>query len=107
MTRTESIAQALESALSPVFLEVIDESDDHSVPRGSETHFKVVVVSRAFDGKGRVDRHRMVNATLRDHLAAGVHALAITARTPDEWASPEGAVVPASPLCLGGSKQNS
>jgi stress-induced morphogen len=103
MTMHESIEETLRGALAPEVLEVINESHNHSVPRGSETHFKVVVVSRAFDGLGRVDRHRLVNTALADLLKKGIHALTITSRTPAEWATVQGAVVAESPACLGGS----
>jgi stress-induced morphogen len=105
MTTIQSgIDEKLREAFSPEHLEVINESKNHSVPKGSETHFKVVVVSQSFEGKSRVDRHRLVNDALKEFLKNGVHALTITPRTPAEWATLEGAVVSASPPCLGGSK---
>jgi BolA protein len=74
----------------------------HSVPKGAETHFKVVVASDAFEGKSLVNRHRAVNQLLQDELAAGLHALTMTTLTASEWGqSPE---VKSSPACLGGSK---
>jgi BolA protein len=82
----------LESALKPLSLDVIDDSAKHAghmlhpggvEPRG-ETHFTVKVVSEAFTGKNRIDRHRMVNAVLAEELADGVHALAIQAKSPGE-----------------------
>ncbi len=104
MTRHETLEQRLTSAFSPEVLRVENESHMHSVPKGSETHFKVVIVSSAFDGHSRVERHRLVNAALAAELRAGLHALTITTRTPAEWATAEGGVVAASPPCLGGSK---
>jgi stress-induced morphogen len=59
-----SIREALSAAFSPLHLEVRNESGGHSVPKGSETHFKVIVVSSAFDGASLVDRHRKVNRVL-------------------------------------------
>ena len=83
-------------------LEVINESGMHAVPKGSETHFKVVVVSSAFEGLTRVARQRLVYAALDEELRSGVHALTVTSKTPAEWqASPE---VPASPPCAGARK---
>lgn len=76
----------------------------HDVPDGAETHFKVVVVAEVFAGKPLVARHRLVYEALGDELRAGLHALSIVARTPTEWEAPEGASVPRSPPCLGGSK---
>ncbi|KAJ1626880.1 bola protein [Pavlovales sp. CCMP2436] len=98
-----SIAQKLAAALAPLHLEVLNESDGHNVPRGSETHFKVVVVSAAFEGTKLIDRHRVVNSALADELASGVHALSIVAKAPSQWT--EGAAVSPSPNCMGGSKR--
>jgi len=97
MTRESLIIDKLSTAFAPTFLEVTNESDQHSVPPGSETHFKVVVVSTSFAGLSRVDRHRRVNSTLADLLANGVHALTITSRTPEEWSTASGSVVAGSP----------
>lgn len=96
------IENLLEEAFTPSSLQVINESSMHSVPKDSETHFKVVIVSSAFAGRSALERHRQVYQTLTGPLQAGVHALTITARTPEEWAT-NNAVAP-SPPCLGGSK---
>lgn len=98
-----AIQQKLAAALSPVHLEVHNESSAHNVPPGSETHFKVVVVSDAFDGKKLIERHRAVNEVLADELAGPVHALSIVAKLPAQWA--ESSAVAPSPKCLGGSKR--
>lgn len=95
--------QKLASALAPAHLDVENESRMHNVPPGSETHFKVLVVSDAFEGLGRVDRHRRIHAILADELKGGVHALAIRALTPAE-AEKESLGVFLSPPCLGGSR---
>ncbi|CCJ06827.1 BolA family transcriptional regulator [Methylocystis sp. SC2] len=84
------IAQKLTEALAPAALNVIDESHSHAGhghhhPDG-ETHFRVEVVSAAFEGKSLIERHRLVNALLSDELAERVHALAISAKTPHEAA---------------------
>ena len=63
------ITSKLEAAFSPTHLEVLNESAAHNVPRGSETHFKVIVVSEGFAGVGPLDRHRLVNGALADELA--------------------------------------
>jgi stress-induced morphogen len=97
-----SIERKLEERFTPSVLEVTNESSKHSVPAGSETHFKVVVVSDAFEGKALVERHRLVYEALGDEMRAGVHALTITSRTPAEWQ--KNGVAAASPPCLGGSK---
>ncbi len=86
-----SIEKKLTEGLSPVSLKVIDESHHHAghghpgdKRHGNESHFRVEVVSAAFTGKSRVERHRMVNALLAQEIAEGVHALAIGAKAPGE-----------------------
>ena len=106
MSVQQTIHDKLVTALEPSVLEVLNESHMHSVPKDSETHFKVVVVSDAFEGKPLLARHRLVNETLARELAAGVHALSIAAYTPAQW-SARGGEVPKSPPCLGGSKADS
>jgi stress-induced morphogen len=97
----ERIETKLKETLAPSHLEVINESHMHSVPKGSETHFKVVIVSERFDGVAPVKRHQLVYSALADEMKSGVHALAITSRSPAEWAaSPEANT---SPKCHGGS----
>src|SRR4051812_43665805 len=103
MSLLDRIEGKLKDALAPSHLEVINESHMHSVPKGSETHFKVVVVSSRFDGLSAVKRHQLVYGTLADEMQQkpGIHALAITSRTPAEWSdSPE---ANASPKCAGGN----
>jgi BolA protein len=96
-----SIAAKLSAALAPTHLVIEDESARHAAG-GAETHFKVLVVSAAFDGVGLLDRHRRVHALLADELAGGVHALSIRAMTPAQWAV--GATPFVSPKCSGGSE---
>ena len=97
-----AITHKIREGLAPVHLEVHNESHMHSVPPGSETHFKVLVVSPSFEGMGPVDRHRKVNALLAAELAAGVHALSLRTLTPAQWQGEQPSFV--SPPCLGGSK---
>lgn len=91
----ERIERTLQQALAPLTLDVIDESHKHAghahvvtrpgTANGSgETHFRIKVVSEAFRGKSRIDRHRAINALLSAELADGVHALAIEAKAPGE-----------------------
>lgn len=105
MTVQHSIETKLRAALAPAHLEVINESFRHAVPPGSETHFKVVVVSEAFCDLPRVARHQRVNAILAGELAAGVHALSLQTHTGAEWAARGGTVLQ-SPDCLGGGKHD-
>jgi BolA protein len=103
VTRQSRIEETLRTAFAPTLLEVENESRMHSVPAGSETHFKVLVVSSAFAGMSRVARHRKVNEALAAELASGLHALSIRALDPEEHAQ-DGAAGFESPQCLGGSK---
>jgi BolA protein len=98
-----SIHAKLSVSFQPEYLQVTDESHMHSVPPGSESHFKVVLSAAIFAGKRQVQRHQAVYACLAQELQDGVHALALHTYTPEEWAS---AQVPESPQCLGGSKHN-
>ena len=88
MTRKDRIAAALTEALRPIRLDIVDESDRHAghagARPGGETHYRLNIVSPAFVGKIRVERHRMVNALLAAEFASGLHALAIAAAAPDE-----------------------
>lgn len=88
MTIAASIERKLTEALHPTRLEVEDESARHhghaGYQEGGETHFRVTVVSPAFAGQNRVARQRLVYKLLAEELAGRVHALALTALTPDE-----------------------
>jgi BolA protein len=88
MNTKATITNKLREAFSPEGLEVSDEShlhEGHAGHRpGGETHFRVYIVSAAFNGKSRIERHRMINSTLATELAGGVHALAIHATAPGE-----------------------
>ena len=99
----ETIEHKLREAFAPLHVEVDDESHMHSVPEGAQSHFRVVLVSEAFDGKPLIQRHRAINKLLVDELAGGVHALALHTMTPEEWFA-KGGQAPESPPCEGGSK---
>lgn len=96
------LREQLERAFDVQYMELDNESHQHSVPANSETHFRLVLVSEAFEGLRPVARHQRVYATLADALAGPVHALALHLYTPQEWAGRSAA--PESPACLGGSK---
>ena len=89
--------------LVPIFLDIINESHMHNVPPGSESHFKVIIVSDAFDGKRPVVRHQMVYQLLTQELQQQIHALALHTYTQQEWQNQQNKV-PDSPVCKGGSK---
>lgn len=84
----DTISNKLQEAFTPESLQVVDEShlhEGHSGHRpGGETHFRVYIVSDAFKGKSRVERHRLINSALAAELAGSVHALAIQAKAPGE-----------------------
>ena len=88
MTAKDQIIKKLSEAFVPESLDVVDEShlhEGHAGHRpGGETHFRVYIVSKAFEGKTRIDRHRMINLLLAPELAGSVHALAIKAHAPGE-----------------------
>jgi BolA protein len=88
MTTRDTITNKLREAFLPESLDVQDEShlhEGHAGHRpGGETHFRVYIVSEAFKGKSRVERHRMINAALSAELAGSVHALAIHAKASGE-----------------------
>ncbi|XP_029178107.1 bolA-like protein DDB_G0274169 isoform X2 [Nylanderia fulva] len=96
-----SIRKKLETILKPLYCNVINESYMHNVPKGSETHFKVVVVSEKFNKKLLIERHRMIHELLQVELQEGVHALSIVAKTPEQWEA-SSKIVTTSPTCRGG-----
>ena len=88
MNVKDRIEKRLTEALKPQSLRVVDESYLHAGHAGArpegETHFRVYIVSSAFESKGRIERHRAVHEILTDELAGPVHALAIHASAPGE-----------------------
>ena len=88
MSVRDNITNKLNEAFAPESLDVTDEShlhEGHAGHRpGGETHFRVYIVSPAFEGKRRIERHRMINAALAAELAGSLHALAIKAQAPGE-----------------------
>jgi BolA protein len=88
MGMSERIEHKLRAAFAPQALTVTDDSHRHhghsGWREGGETHFSVDVLSNAFAGKSRIERHRMINAALAEELDGGVHALAISAKAPGE-----------------------
>jgi BolA protein len=88
MQTEDVIIKKLTDAFAPQSLKVVDESHLHAGHAGhrpgGQTHYRIYIVARAFAGKSRLDRHRLINAALADELKGGVHALAIHAASPDE-----------------------
>ena len=101
MTVQNQIESKLTDGFELLHLEVLNESSGHNVPPGSESHFKVVLVSSEFEGVRPLARHRRVNEVLADELAGSVHALAIHTYTDTEWRQ-RFSDAPMSPPCLGG-----
>ena len=98
LTRKSRIELALKREFAPLHLEVVNESHMHSVPPGSETHFRVIVVSDRFDGLRMVQRQRWIYQLLQAELESGLHALAQQSYTQYEWTK-RGAAGFASPEC--------
>ena len=100
----ERIGSKLRSSLPAVHLDVINESHLHNVPPGSESHFKVVLVSDEFEGRMPVKRHQMVYKILCEEMQNDIHALALHTYTPEEWQTRQ-EEAPATPDCRGGSSK--
>jgi len=99
----QRIHEKLMATFQPSFIELVNESHMHSVPKHSETHFKLTLVCDNFAGIGKVKRHQQVYAVLADDMQNPIHALSLHLYTPDEWQSKQ--QTPDSPDCLGGSKK--
>ncbi|HEY5206605.1 MAG TPA: BolA family protein [Roseiarcus sp.] len=84
----QRIVARLTAGLDPILLDVVDESDLHAghagAREGGGTHYRVRVVSAKFDGRSRVERHRLVYDLLTAEFADGLHALALAAKAPGE-----------------------
>ena len=102
MSIQSTIEQKLAGEFDTAFLQVENESQMHNVAPGSESHFKVTIVSDSFRDQMLIKRHRMVNKTLETELQQ-IHALALHTLTPEEWQA-RGGLVADSPKCRGGGK---
>ena len=102
MSMQDTIEQKLAGEFNVEFLQVENESHMHNVAPGSESHFKVTIVSESFNDQMLIKRHRRVNQALEQEMQQ-IHALAIHTLTPDEWQARDGNVT-ASPPCRGGGK---
>lgn len=103
MTIQSQIEDLVRSGFNPEHLEVINESYMHNVPEGSESHFKIVLVTDSFEGKRSVARHQQVYAVMGDMMTR-IHALALHTYSPQEYRDIQSA--PDSPNCMGGSKHD-
>ena len=89
MTRIEKIRSALQSAFAPLHLVIEDESHLHAGHAGAESgrgHFRIEIVSGAFEGQPALARHRMVYDALGDLMQTDIHALSLRALAPEEKA---------------------
>ena len=100
MTMQQTIEIKITNAIAPLHLEVINESHMHNVPTGSESHFKLVVVTNVFEGLSKVRRHQQINGLLADELKSSIHALSMQTLTPSEWSKSNNTVT-ISPDCVG------
>ncbi len=86
MDMVEQLRSALERQLSPLSLDIIDDSARHAGHAGAREggHFTVALVSEAFSGRPQLERHRLVYAAIAPLMGRGVHALSIQAHSPEE-----------------------
>ena len=82
----EQLRSALEKELSPLSLEIVDDSAQHAGHAGASEggHFTIELVSGAFTGRPQLERHRLVYAAVAPLMGRGVHALSIRAHSPEE-----------------------
>jgi BolA protein len=92
----------LKAAFDPLYMELFNESSMHNVPPGSESHFKLVLVSAQFEGLSRIARQREVYRVLEAELKGGIHALSQRSFSPIEWQKVADVHVMTSPPCHGG-----
>ena len=100
MSRKQRIENQLTQDCSPSYLMVEDESKNHHVPQGAESHFKIIVVSSAVEGLTRIARHKKINQILNQEFEQGMHALSMHLYTAEEWAGKKD--VAPSPSCKDG-----
>lgn len=93
--RSARIHAVLLENFAPLFIDLVDESHKHQVREGSESHFKLTLVSNKFKGRTRIERHRMVTDFLSSERQNGLHALGLALYSPEEWAAqPKSFVTP-------------
>jgi BolA protein len=99
---TEVLEEKLTTGFGPHHLEIINESEQHNVPKGSESHFKVIMVSEQFKGLRQLQRHRLVFDVIKAETSL-IHAISLFTYTKEEWEA-KGQSVADSPRCGGGSE---
>ncbi|KAL4455430.1 hypothetical protein ABPG74_012582 [Tetrahymena malaccensis] len=99
----DAITSKIQQAFKPQYFQIENESHKHSVPKGSETHFKLVIVSDDFSGLSKVQCHQKIYSLLQPEFQMGLHALSLMTKTANEWN--QDSSVNVSPSCMGGSKK--
>jgi len=94
----KQLEEQLEKSLEPVLLKVINESPQHNVPKNSESHFRVFIVSNKFNGLSLIKRHQMVHQAVNEQIKNKIHAFSQQTLTPKEFEE-RGASLPLSPPC--------
>jgi BolA protein len=93
------IHDKISKGLEPTHFELINESYKHQVPEGAQTHFKAIVVSEAFTGLSRVERHKRVYRLIVEELDGMIKAFSVSTYNPSEWLNRSGKA-PETPPCL-------
>lgn len=101
MSRQERILKILEQHYTQSHVSVLNESMHHHVPKNSETHFKIEIISEAFENMSRLQRHQMINQLLQEEFKSGMHALSLHLYTAEEWQKRNKKSLP-SPSCKDG-----
>ncbi|WGL61404.1 BolA/IbaG family iron-sulfur metabolism protein [Pigmentibacter sp. JX0631] len=99
MNIQEKIEIKLKQNLPSILIKVINESYKHSVPKGSETHFKIEVVSNEFENKSLLNRHRLINDILKEEFTL-IKACSLHTFTEEEWKKKNNSTIN-SPNCVG------
>ena len=105
MTVQNLLEKRLREGLKPLVLELVNESPNHNVPEGSESHFHVLIVSEKFSGLNLIKRHQMVHELVAKELKEKIHAFSQKTLTPEEFEK-QGGVLPSSPPCAHKSKES-
>jgi BolA protein len=104
MSACSAIEAKLTKELTPIHLEVIDESYLHNVEPGKESHVRIVVVSQQFKNLNLVKRHQLIYKQISEELEGPIHAISLHTFTDFEWKQ-KNETAQDSPACLGGSKK--
>ena len=98
MSVQQILEEQLQKGLEPLVLEVINESPQHNVPPNSESHFRVLIVSKQFEGLSLVQRHQKVHQIVAKEIKEKIHAFSQQTLTPEEFKN-RGGLIPQSPPC--------